>query len=472
MTAAQAMSPAAPASSSVERTPMEAWIVRRVAADADLDPGIPVSRDGDRRAPAALSFDRAALEAYQLRRLRATLDLVRSRSRLYRHRLAGAPAELASLEDIRRLPFTTAADLRTDPLALVCVSQGEIGRVVTLDSSGTTGAPKRLYFTPADQALTIDFFAVGMSVYTHPGDRVLILLPGETPGSVGDLLAMAMERLGAVPIKHGPVRDPEATLRIAVEAGATVAVGVPTHLLRLVRDAPAGLVPSLHSVLLSTDHVPSAIVRAVEAAWGCDVYNHYGMTETGLGGGVDCRARRGYHLREADLLFELVDPDGGEAVPDGDEGEVVLTTLTRTGMPLIRYRTGDLARWLPDPCPCGTGLRTLSHVTTRVDGPVRLGTGPRLAQPDLDEAVFAVDGVLDFATTAATTDGATSVALRVQVSRSHDPASVREQVIAALRGVPAIRLAAMRGDLAALDVAVGSDRVSGLNLAKRRIERA
>lgn len=359
-------------------TPLDAWIAGKVGR-----PGAPLKR--------------ADLEAFQLDRLQATLDLVRNRSRFYRSHLKSSPGRPARLEDLAGLPFTTAADLRADPLAFVCVSQDAIQRVVTLDTSGTTGAPKRIYFTAADQELTLDFFQAGMSTFTGRGDRVLILLPGETPGSVGDLLARSLERLGASAIRHGPVRDPALTLAAAEDGGATVMVGVPVHVLSVVRQAAFQQRPlrGVHSVLLTTDHVPDAIKRVVEGALGSTVYNHYGMTETGLGGGVECRARHGLHMREADLYYEVVDPLNGQPLSDGETGELVLTTLTRQGMPLIRYRTGDLGRFIPEPCPCGTVLKTLERVTTRVAGRLRLGDRA-ITMADLDEAVFPIEGVVNF----------------------------------------------------------------------------
>lgn len=458
-------------------TPLEPWIARK-AATADAGPltADGPTNDGGRAtsierpfdpglSPLAPRFSQSAIASFQLERLRATIELARSRSAFYRRRLATAP-EVRALADLARLPFTTADDVRDDPLAFVCVSQDDIQRVVTLDSSGTTGAPKRLYFTRADQELTIDFFAAGMSTFTGPGDRVLILLPGETPGSVGDLLASGLERIGAVPIKHGPVRDPGLAREVAVREGATVMVGVPTHLLRLVRTAPPGAPrPPVHSVLLSTDHVPQAIVKAIETAWGCRVYNHYGMTEMGLGGGVDCVARRGYHLREADLLFEVVDPATGAEVAPGEIGEVVFTTLTRVGMPLIRYRTGDYGRWVTTPCPCGTSLRTLAHITTRLSGPVDLGSGVRLGQPELDEALFSVDGVLNFATEARTAPGGPHLAVALQVTSMADPVRVQELARAALRTLPAISTTPRLS----LDLRVTTEAVTAPTLAKRAI---
>lgn len=357
----------------MKRTPLDQWIVGKVGASEAF-------------------ASRANLEAYQLRRLRDTLELVTTKSGFYRRHLPRV--EVGELVDVRDLPFTTADDLRTDPLRFLCVSQDEISRVVTLDTSGTTGPPKRVHFTPADQELTVDFFSVGMSTFTAAGDRVLILLPGETPGSVGDLLATALERLGAVPIKHGPPIDAAVTLEV-IRGGVDVMVGVPTHVHALaLMDAS----PRVSSVLLTTDNVPDAIVRTVEDSWGCVVYNHYGMTEMGLGGGVECEAREGYHLREADMLFEVVDPENGDAMADGEYGEVVFSTLTRRGMPLVRYRTGDVSRFLAGRCQCGTELKRLENVRFRLDGRIPLGDG-HLTMDQLDEALFSIRGVVNFTAT-------------------------------------------------------------------------
>mgnify|MGYP001583576781 CR=1 FL=1 len=141
-----------------------------------------------------------------------------------------------------------------------------------------------------------------MSTFTAPGDRVLILLPVERPGSVGDQLAIALERMGASGIRHGLVRDVGHTLAVTANEGVNGIVGVPTQVLALVRNA--GIEKSnrlrLKSALLTTDHVPQAIVRAVEASWGCRVYNHYGMTGRADNEvmGVSCMARRGARIAE------------------------------------------------------------------------------------------------------------------------------------------------------------------------------
>jgi phenylacetate-CoA ligase len=275
----------------------------------------------------------------------------------------------------------------------------------------------------------------------------LILLPCERVGSVGDLLATALQRLGAQPIKHGVVRDISETLAVMSEAKVDGLVGIPTQVLALARHND-GL--KLKSALLTTDHVPDAIARAVERAWGCRVYNHYGMTEMGLGGGVECQARRGYHLREADMIFEIVNPATGEPVAEGETGEVVFTTLTRCGMPLIRYRTGDLSRFIPGDCPCGTTLKALERVRQRASGRVAIGDQWQLTMADLDEALFSLKSVLDFAVTVSRGGAQDCLQLQVKVVEGTDD-RIASAIDAVLESVPAIQLARAARQL---DVAV------------------
>jgi phenylacetate-coenzyme A ligase PaaK-like adenylate-forming protein len=179
---------------------------------------------------------------------------------------------------------------------------------------------------------------------------------------------------------------------------------------------------------VSTDHLPDAIVGTVESAWGCTVYDHYGMTEMGLGGGVECAVRDGYHLREADMLYEVIDPHSGQPVPEGEAGEVVFTTLTRVGMPFVRYRTGDISRFLPGRCGCGSEVRRLERVRARRDGRIHL-SGGRVTMAMLDEALFALHWVLDFAAAVAEGD---VLELGIRNAGAWRPDMVRAAVTAAL----------------------------------------
>jgi phenylacetate-coenzyme A ligase PaaK-like adenylate-forming protein len=122
---------------------------------------------------------------------------------------------------------------------------------------------------------------------------------------------------------------------------------------------------NMRTILLSAQYISDEEKAIIERTWNCTVYEHYGMTEMGLGGAMACEARVGYHPREADLLCEIIDPETGKVLPEGEYGEIVFTTLTRRAMPLIRYRTGDFSRWLPYSCTCGSVLKRIDKVGDR-----------------------------------------------------------------------------------------------------------
>ncbi|WP_031513704.1 DVU_1553 family AMP-dependent CoA ligase [Desulfofalx alkaliphila] len=410
-------------------TPLHSWIAGKLGVSDTL-------------------LTRETIARYQLLKVQQTLELAVNRSLFYQKLLAGFRGKINKLADLKDLPFTTAEDIRKRPLHFLCVSQDEINRVVTLHSSGTTGEPKRLFFTKEDQELTVDFFRVGMSTLVGPGDRVLILLPGSRPGSVGDLLAKALERFGVNALPHGPVQDAGRTLRVVQEEGINALVGIPTQVLALARfkGAARSSIPlRLKSVLLSTDYVSQAIRRQLQLTWGCQVYAHYGMTEMGLGGGVECQARDGYHLREADLYFEIINPATLKPVEEGEEGEVVFTTLTRRGMPLIRYRTGDWARFMPGRCSCGTVLRRMGMVTGRVRGTVQLAGGS-LTMGQLDEALFGVQSLLNFEASLSCSHGKDRLTISPIINSEFDD-SICQEIRLALNTIPTIKRAVDSGNL-------------------------
>jgi phenylacetate-CoA ligase len=273
-----------------------------------------------------------------------------------------APANLALL------PRMTAEDLAAP--GLLSMSQDEVARVVSLPSSGTSGPPKRLFFSQADLARTLDFFAVGMGTLCAAGDVALVLLPGRRPWGVADLLEQALPRFGGRALAAPEDWTPDSLPWLMTAQGVSTLVAAPTQLARLLTlpSAVQGALRSLGAVLSSGEPLPDALRAQVQRAWGCEVFDHWGMTETGFGGGVECRAHSGYHLREADLFIEVADARGQPLPPDGkgDTGEILVTTLGERAMPLVRYRTGDAAAWLPGPCPCGSPLRRLGRVPGRL----------------------------------------------------------------------------------------------------------
>ena len=366
----------------MDRTPLDKWIASKIFKD-----------------PPERGLSQADVNLHQLAKLRETIAYVRWKSPFYRAHLAGLPnGRLEDLDDLKQFPFTTPELLQERGPEFLCVSQSEIERVVTLELPGATTELRRLYFTEEDVELTVDFFHHGMSTLVYPGQKVLILMPGDRPASVGDLLVRALRRMNVEGIVHGIVRNPNDTIGEILRHNIDCLVGIPTQVLALARHEAMVAIPhgQIKSVLLSSDYVSPPIAQELERVWGCRVFNHYGSTEMGLGGGVECQALQGYHLREADLYFEIVDPTSGELQPDGRWGEIVFTTLTRKGMPLIRYRTGDLSRFLPDSCPCGTALRLMDRVRGRLKDFAQVGGSHWLGIVDLDDVLFPIPGLLDY----------------------------------------------------------------------------
>lgn len=289
------------------------------------------------------------------------------------------------------LPFSNADDIRENPDRFVCVNPKEIVRIITLRTSGSQGNPKRLFFTEPDLLWTADFFEKGMQYLIHPGERVTVYMEGPGRFSVGGLMKEGLARIGSEVTVHGLIRDLSAAVQDA--EGRDCLIGVPSQMYALAMQAPQ-LRPN--TVLLSADYVPDSILGFLETTWNCRVYTHWGMTETGYGGGVQCSAREGYHLRDEDLLLEVIDPKTGESVPDGEYGELVLTTLRRKGMPLIRYQTGDLGRMLTGRCGCGCLKPRLDKVMGRIEDVLLLSGEKVLSIQVLDELLFSIKGVQDF----------------------------------------------------------------------------
>ena len=338
-----------------------------------------------------------ALEEYQWNKVKETLAYAKKNSKFYREKLSCMDGNrMHSLADFKNIPFTYPYHLRQNPLDFLCMPQREIKRIVTIKSSGTSGAEKRIYFSEQDLNLTVDFFKVGMSCLTDKSDRVMILLPGNAYGSIGDLLQKALDMSQVPCFVHGVMVDPEQTAKDIIKNDITCLVGIPLQVSTLSKLKMEVFKSRIKKVLLSTDYVPDVFIRQLTHQYGCKVFTHYGMTEMGYGGGVECEALNGYHMREADLYFEIVNPDTGEAVPDGQWGEVVFTTLTREAMPFIRYRTGDIASFAANPCACGTFLKTMQKVLGRIDNKVIIGENQFLYLRELDETIFKFKEVLDY----------------------------------------------------------------------------
>ena len=316
---------------------------------------------------------RAELERLQLARLRALVARAAERVPLYRERLrtAGVRAgDLRSLADLRRLPFTVKADFRDAyPYGLLAVPLDEVVRIHA--SSGTTGKPTVVAYTRGDietwthaMARTLRAGAVG------PGDVVQNAYGyGLFTGGLG--FHYGAERVGAavVPISGGFTERQLAALQ---DLGATVLCCTPSYALHLAEAVEdAGLEPKdlrLRVGFFGAEPWTEGMRDAIESRLDLMALNIYGLSEViGPGVSVECPERRGMHVAEDLFLPEIVDPQTLEPLPAGATGELVLTTLTKEALPVLRYRTRDLTSIDPEACPCGRTLVRIGRITGRTD---------------------------------------------------------------------------------------------------------
>ena len=279
-------------------------------------------------------------DADRLALLNRQLEYAREHSPYYRRALADISLPLHSLEALPRLPLMDAETVRREGSRLVCVPGSRVERIVSLRTSGSTGTPKRLYFTRGDLDHTVAFFAQGMRWMCQPGDKVAILMPCRPRDGIGDLLSQGLTRIGVTPWQIGIPEDLPALAAALVRETPQVLVGFPWQLRLLALLCPEAR-PRV--VLLSGDYSPAALPPLLKQFWQCRVLLHFGMTETGYGCAVEHPCGDGMYFRRDALLAEVIDPGSGDPLPPGAVGELVLTTLRREALPLLRYRSGDLA---------------------------------------------------------------------------------------------------------------------------------
>ncbi len=388
-------------------------------------------------------FCRERLESYQTERLRQNVAHARSGSPFYRERLRSFPDGFpSSLHDFSRLSPTLPSELATEPERFIAARQDDIARIVTLRTSGSTGEGKRLFFTDGDLAQTVEIFRIGMASFVRPGGRALVLLPGERPGSIGDLLVRALAP-GRECILC-PASDERRTLERIAESKAECLVGLPTQVLSLARCPHSSLGKTLSQVLLCADYAAPSLVKAVESAWECVVRRHYGLTETVYGGALECEERDGLHIMEGNYLFEILNPETLAPTPPGEYGEIVVTTLRTEGTPLLRYRTGDRGRFLSGTCRCGSILKRI-ETTGRLRNGITLHNGVFVPLHELDEALFSIPWPADY--TASKEDEHISISLHApsREATSPEPApQERAALAAALDNLSADAKAALR----------------------------
>ena len=325
------------------------------------------------------TLTRRDIEAVQLKKLNRLLSCEKERGGFY----GNLPDRLDSLADLASLPFTTDEDLAHRAGGMLLTSQGEVQRVLSDATSGTTGAAKRVFYTEGDLERTVRLYMAGLGELIFPGSVTMICFPFSGPFGLGELIAEAISRLGARPLRLGPGLSFGEYRDVLAREQPDTFVGMPVQLLSLLRVCGRG---SLRRALVSGDACPESVMQACESILGSRLFPHYGSREMGMAGAITCPAHEGMHLRETDVIAEIVSPDGN-VLPHGETGELVITTVGMEALPLIRYRTGDFTRILPSPCPCVSEVIRLDHL--------HRGSEEDLLSR-LDDALFRLPELVDY----------------------------------------------------------------------------
>jgi phenylacetate-CoA ligase len=319
------------------------------------------------------TLPREKLAALQLERLRTTVTNAYEHVPMHRARLDAAgisPGAIASLADLERLPFTYKTDLRDHyPFGLFARSRRTLARLHA--SSGTTGKPTVVGYTTGDLDTWADLMARSLACGgTRPGDLVHNAYGyGLFTGGLG--AHYGAERLGAtvVPMSGGST---ERQIALILDFGARVLCATPSYALAIAELAEQQGVDLTKSTLaigmFGAEPWSDAMRREIEARLGLKAIDIYGLSEImGPGVACECECQAGLHGWEDHFLFEVIDPETGRAVREGQAGELVITTLTKEALPMLRYRTRDITKVTTAPCDCGrTHLRIL-RITGRND---------------------------------------------------------------------------------------------------------
>ncbi|HQN93002.1 MAG TPA: phenylacetate--CoA ligase, partial [Prolixibacteraceae bacterium] len=319
------------------------------------------------------TLSRKGIEKVQVEKLNHIIG-VAMQSPYYGNLYAGMgikPGAIEKIEDVRKLPFTTKQDLRNNfPWGFLSIDKKDVVRLHS--SSGTTGNPTVIFHSKEDLSNWANLVARSLFTAGIRDTDVFQNICGYGLFTGGLGFQYGIERLGALSIPAGAGNSLR-QIKLMMDYGTTAAHAIPSYLTRLYDVfVSEGLDPrrdtKLHTFVIGAEPHSEEHRRRIEEMFGVKAYNSFGLSEmNGPGVAFECSYQNGLHIWEDAYIVEIIDPISLEPVPDGEVGELVMTSLDRKAMPLIRYRTRDLTRFLPESCPCGRTHRRLDRISGRSD---------------------------------------------------------------------------------------------------------
>jgi phenylacetate-CoA ligase (EC 6.2.1.30) len=333
----------------------------------------------------------------QFEGIRALLERVYANSPFYRRKFREAgitPDSIRSPEDFKKIPYSDKEELRLAyPLGLMAVPQEEIVRIHS--SSGTTGSPVIIPYTRRDVEDWTLMFARCYEIAGITRSDVIQITPGYGLWTAGIGFQSGAERLGAMAVPMGP-GNTEKQLQMMVDLKSTVLCATSSYALLLAEEVEKrGMKDKIHlrKGVIGSERWGDLMRKRIMEGLGIDVHDIYGLTEVyGPGIAIDCEYHMGMHYFDDYLYFEIIDSETGEVLPDGEYGELVITTLKKEGAPLVRYRTHDLTRIIPEKCPCGRSYPMIDRIIGRTDDMVKV-KGVNIYPGQVDSILKDIPGV-------------------------------------------------------------------------------
>jgi phenylacetate-CoA ligase len=342
-------------------------------------------------------IDREDLKQLQLERLQSTIHRVYRNVPFYRRmfdRQGIDPDSFSSIEDIKKIPFTTKNDLRENyPYGLFAVPLREIVRIHT--SSGTTGMPIVVGYTKGDLKIWSELVARVLSAGGITKDDVIQIAfnYGLFTGAFG--FHYGAEKIGAsvIPIS---IENPKKQIKIMQDYKTTALISTPSYALLIANTIlEMDINPNFLSLkfgLFGAEPWSERMRKEIEEKLKITATDNYGLSEV-MGPGVagECLEKNGLHINEDHFLFEILDPHTLEPLEEGQTGELVITTLTKEAFPVLRFRTGDLTRFLPGQCPCGRTLRRIDRIMGRTDDMIII-RGLKIFPSQIEAILYEIEG--------------------------------------------------------------------------------
>ena len=372
----------------------------------------------------------------QLQKFRSLLEYVSANSPFYKQKFSKEDVDIRSikgLEDISTLPFTYKEELRDAyPLGLQAAPEEKIVRIHS--SSGTTGKPVIIPYTQND----VDMWADMMKrCYELAGltdqDRIQIT-PGYGLWTAGIGFQLGAEKLGAMAVPMGP-GNTEKQLQMLMDLHCTAITSTSSYALLLAEEINRrGIKDRIHlkKGVIGSERWSRKMRTRIEEELGLESFDIYGLTEIyGPGIAQDCHLHEGLHFWSDLLYFEIIDPLTGKILPEGELGELVVTTLSKEGAPLIRYRTRDLTRIIPGHCTCGCPFPRIDRILGRTDDRIKI-KGVNVYPGQIEDLTHRLDGVSsEYQLLLSRDGGKESMLFRVEVDNARDPCcrQMREKAI-------------------------------------------